>query len=147
MNRYLALLVPAYGVTLMGVPIAAMIDHLGRGATPVRALAVLPLWVIYAALFALPFLLPATGLAHLAQRIGGDLWRSTPGRLLFTLLCAGLGFTAVAFIVRSMAIISATAGATAAWVATSDAPSPRAHATLVLGTGLLSGIIVGLQLY
>lgn len=57
MKRYAALFLPAYGVTLIAVPVAMMLDHLGRGATLPGAVAVLPIWLFFTALFALPFVL------------------------------------------------------------------------------------------
>lgn len=147
MNRYLALFLPAYGVTLIAVPVAMMIDHLGRGATPLRAISVLPLWEFYAALFAIPFALPAAGLALLLQCLFGDSLRGMTGRLFFTLICAGLGAAVVTLTIHSFALIAAASGGTAAWLASSPAWPPRWRSALVITVGLTAGIILGWQYY
>lgn len=147
MNQFLALFLPAYGVTLIAVPVAMMIDHLGRGATPLGAIAVLPLWAMYAAVFAVPFVLPAAGLALLIQRLAGYLWHGRTGKLLFTLMCTGLGAAVVTLTIHSFALIAAASGGTAAWVASSPAWPPRWRLALVIVVGLTAGIILGLQYY
>lgn len=145
MKRFLALFVPAYSVTLIAVPMAAMIDHLGRGATLWGAVAVLPLWVIYTASCALPFVLPGAGLAFLFQRL--NLWQSLAGKLLFVLMCAGIGGVSVLWILRSFALIAAVAGGTAGWLAVSPEWPAHRQRLLVVAAGLVAGIIVGVQVY
>jgi|GEM_PF-5181657 len=145
MKRLIALFVPAYCVTLIAVPVSAMIDHLGRGATPPNAVAVLPLWVVYTALFALPFALLGAGIGALIQ--GLDLWKGPVGKLLFVLVCAGMGLVSVQLVFRSLALIAAVAGGTAAWVAISPEWPPHRRQLLVVVAGLVIGIIVGVQVY
>lgn len=147
MKQYLALLLPAFGVTVTAVPVAMVIDHLGRGATVLRALAVLPFWLLYTVLFALPFLLPGAALALLLRGIGGEWWRSPGGRLLYTVLSAGIAFALVAWPFPSYAGVAAAAGGTAAWLAASPDWQPRWRAALVVGTGLTAGVTLGLAFY
>lgn len=147
LKLFLDLFRPAYGVTLVAIPIASMIDHLGREATPWGAVAALPIWVWSAAFFALPFIVPAAGLAMLIQRLGGDRWRSGIGRVLFAMLCAGLGAAIVTSTIHSLGLIAAAAGGTAAWVAASPDWPPHWCTGLVVGAGLIAGAILGWQLY
>lgn len=145
MKAFLALFLPAYGVTMVAVPVSSMLDHLGREATVMRALAALPIWVVGTALLALPFILAGAGLALLIQRVGGDRWQGAAGRLLFTLICAGLGAALMTFSIDSRALIAAASGGTAAWLAHSPAWAPRWRVALVVSMGLSAGVILGFQ--
>lgn len=147
MQAYLRLLFPAAQVTLIAVPIAMMIDHLGRGASLLRALATLPLWFPYALLFGLPFLLVGSGAALLLQRLLGDWGRRGPGRLLFILVGAGAATLLVAPLFSSLAPIAAVAGGVATWSASAPAPPPRLQTPVVLLSSLVIGLIVGLLAY
>lgn len=147
MKQYLDLVLPAFGLTLTAIPVAMAIDHLGRGASVLRALAVLPLWVLYTALFALPFLLPGAALALLLLRVGGERWRTAGGRLLFTLLSAGIAAALVALPFRSYAGVAAAAGGIAAWLAVAPDWRPQWRWTLVVGVGLAAGAVLGLMFY
>lgn len=147
MKQFQALFLTACGVALIAGPVALMIDHLGRGAAPLQAAAVLPIWIISTALFALPFAMAGAGVALGLLRLGGDRWSGGGGRLLFSLLCSGLGAAMVIFIFESLAAIAAASGAVAAWLALSPSWPPRWRYTLIVTAGLAAGLIAGLRTY
>lgn len=145
MRGFLALFLPAYGVTLTAVPIVMVIDHLGRGATLLHAVAVSPLWLIYTIPFALPFVAVASGIAALLQWLAEEWLRSLLGRVLFVLFCTGLGAAAVQLTIGHYGIVAATAGGVAAWLACSPSELPRTG--IIITAGLASGMLLGFTYY
>lgn len=147
MKPLLALFIPAYGVTLIAVPVTMLLDQLGRGAAPLAALAVLPIWALYTALLALLFILPAALVAVLLQRLGGGAWAGRAGRPWFALVCAGLGAAIMALTVHGHVIVAAAAGGTAGWVAHAPAWTPHRRRVLIIAVGLTAGIVQGLHYF
>jgi hypothetical protein len=147
MKQFGMLFAPAYGVTLIAVPVAMVLDHLGRGATPLRAMAVLPLWVCVTSLFALPFVLAAAGLALLLRKFSGHWLSGNTGRLAFTIICGSLGAVIMKLTIQSYALVAAAAGGTAAWVSSSPDWPPGWRHSLTIAVGLVAGVVLGLRYY
>lgn len=145
--NYPALLLPAYGVTLIAVPIAMTLDTMGRGAEPYLFLTVPALTCLYTGMFALPFVLPAAGLAFFIQLPAVDWWQTRAGRLLFALICALLGAAILQLTIHAFTLVAAVAGGTAGWVATSHTWPLRLRLGLVLSAGLAVGLVQGIQYY
>ncbi|HYF78251.1 MAG TPA: hypothetical protein VD973_14005 [Symbiobacteriaceae bacterium] len=143
LNVFLRLLLSAYGVTLFSVPIMTLADLPGAASRPLVA-GFLDR-TAFMAINAAPYALAGAGMALALYWVGVRWWHKRSGRLLFVLLCVGIGGAQLKLTFDGLVVIGAAAAGTAAWIATwPDAPLLHRFGLVVvagLGAGVLQALL------
>jgi len=99
---------------------------------------------VFMAVVAAPYALAGAGMALLLYWVGARWWQQRIGRLLFVLICAGIGAAQLKVTFDGLVVMGAVAAGTAAWVATWPHARLLQRCGLVVVAGLGSGVLQAL---